>query len=485
MSAQTVLSPETAARRFCRLLASPTRILIAISGGSDSTGLLLALLEALKAEPNSDISLCAATIDHDLRAESADEARHVAALCRSLGISHVIRVWRDPKPKTGVMVAAREARYELLADAAAELGANLIVTAHTLDDQRETQAMRGARSRSPSTGIADAVLFDRRVWVARPFLSCLRADIRAFLSARAMPWLDDPSNEDVKYERVRTRVALAGEGAPGREAYGADIRLELSRQAALWLGQHFTRPGEGLGRVAAKGLEAPLDVLGYALGRLAAVFGGQRFAPGRVQMDRILGFVTAGRPGRMTASRVVFDLRRDGLYLARESRGILPLVVAPGKRAIWDGRFVVENSSSSDVTVIARFASASIVSAPVSEIQQRRVGAVNDALASDTLKAPGTLQPYGRHGTDEEAGGADLPKAAFKRALAAQPCILVAACPNMCVISHPDVSLTRYFALFDRFLTRFDLIFAESLAAAFGMRPYPSPPFGLIDGKAI
>ncbi|TDW35742.1 tRNA(Ile)-lysidine synthase [Rhizobium azibense] len=452
MSPDTVLSPEAAARRFLRSLASPTRILVAISGGSDSTGLLLALLEALKAEPNSQISLCAATIDHDLRAESADEARHVAALCKSLGIAHVIHVWRDPKPKTGIMVAAREARYELLADAAAELDANLIVTAHTLDDQRETRAMRSARSDNPSTGIADAVLFERRVWIARPFLSCLRADIRAFLSARALPWLDDPSNEDLKYERVRTRAALAGEGAPEADAYG-DIRLELSRQAALWLGRHFTLPCEGLGRVDRDGLEAPLDVLGYALGRLAAVFGGQRFAPGRVQMDRILALVTAGTPRRMTASRVVFDLRRDGLYLARESRGILPLVVAPAERGIWDGRFVVENRSSFDLTVIARSANSSLVPVLATAIQPRRV--------------------------------AGLPKAALKRALAAQPRISVAADANLCMNSHPDVTLTRYFALFDRFLTRFDLIFAESLAAAFGMRPYPSPPLGLIDGKAI
>ena len=82
------------------------------------------------------------------------------------------------------MAAAREARYELLTDAAAELTADLIVTAHTLDDQRETLAMRSTRSDSLSTGIADAVLFDRRIWIARPFLSCLRTDIRAYLTER-------------------------------------------------------------------------------------------------------------------------------------------------------------------------------------------------------------------------------------------------------------------------------------------------------------
>lgn len=69
------------------------------------------------------------------------------------------------------------------------------------------------------------------------------------------------------------------------------------------------------------GLRQDRAVLDYALGRLAAVFGGQPFAPGRAQMERVLAFVTGSEPGRMTAGRVVFDLRRDGLYLARESRG--------------------------------------------------------------------------------------------------------------------------------------------------------------------
>ncbi|PKA41616.1 tRNA lysidine(34) synthetase TilS [Rhizobium sullae] len=488
MSPETVLSPKTAARRFLCSLASPTRILVAISGGSDSTGLLLALSEALEAEPNSKISLCAATIDHDLRAESADEARYVAALCKSLDVPHATRVWRGPKPKTGIMAAAREARYELLADATAELEANLIVTAHTLDDQRETRAMRGARSDSLSIGIADAVLFDRRIWIARPFLSCLRADIRAFLSARAVPWFDDPSNEDLKYERVRTRATLAGEGAPEPEAGEADVRLELSRQAALWLDRHFTLPCEGLGCVTEKGLEAPVDVLRYALGRLAAVFGGQRFAPGRKQMDGILGFVSTGTPGRMTASRVILDLRRNGLYLARESRGILPLVVAPGECRVWDGRFEVRNECGVAVQIEAGATyDPSFLYLPQESGAPKSLGArdsSSSSSASFTARTRGGGIPVTSTGMREEQIKR-LPKAALKRAIAASPIVLPTSGVPLSAESAPSISVTPYFAPFDRFLTRFDLIFAESLAAAFGTDPYPSPPLGLIDGKTI
>lgn len=163
-------SPQLAILQFLTSLQSPARILVAISGGSDSIGLLLLLDQAVKAVPHLKISLCAATVDHALRATSADEAHEVAALCASLGIPHTIMIWQGDKPKTGIMAAAREARYGLLATAATDLKADLIVTGHTLDDQRETLQMRGMRTEQVSTGIADAVLFDRRFWILRPLL---------------------------------------------------------------------------------------------------------------------------------------------------------------------------------------------------------------------------------------------------------------------------------------------------------------------------
>ena len=139
-------SPQLAILQFLTSLQSPARILVAISGGSDSTGLLLLLDKAVKAAPHLKISLCAATVDHALRAGSADEAREVAALCASLGIPHTVMIWRGDKPKTGIMAAAREARYGLLATAATHFKADFIVTGHTFDDQRETLQMLGMRT---------------------------------------------------------------------------------------------------------------------------------------------------------------------------------------------------------------------------------------------------------------------------------------------------------------------------------------------------
>ncbi|RUM23769.1 tRNA lysidine(34) synthetase TilS [Rhizobium vallis] len=446
MCAERPSSPRSAIRQFLFSLQSPARILVAVSGGSDSTGLLLLLDEAVKAAPHLKISLCAATVDHALRAGSADEAREVAALCASLGIPHTVANWQGDKPKTGIMAAAREARYRLLAEAAEELAADLIVTGHTFDDQRETLQMRGMRTEQVSSGIADAVLFDRRFWILRPLLFSTRADIRTFLEERGVPWIDDPSNEDEKYERVRMRQQLTTDGGMEQDIRAAwEERLALSSRGAEWLDRHFALHGGLLGHVLPDGLRQDQAVLDYALGRLTAVFGGQPFVPGRAQMERLLPFAVGREPGRMTVGRVVFDLRRDGLYLARENRGILPLVLRPGEAGVWDGRFYACNGSPTSIVV-------------------------------ETGSSPRT----GMRGEYFER----LPKAAWKRAVASAPALTSEGAP-LSEESVRRVDLMPYFAPFDRFLTRFDFIFADRLSAVFATAPYAGLPLRSIDGKTI
>ncbi|ARM89834.1 tRNA(Ile)-lysidine synthase [Rhizobium sp. CIAT894] len=479
-------SPQQAILQFLTSLRSPARILVAISGGSDSTGLLLLLDEAVKAAPHLQISLCAATVDHALRAGSADEARKVAALCASLGIPHTVATWQGDKPKTGIMAAAREARYGLLAGAAETFGADLIVTGHTFDDQRETLAMREMRTEQVSSGIVDAVLFNRRFWILRPLLFSSRADIRAFLKERGAGWIDDPSNDDVKYERVRIRRQLLADAGAERNIRAIwDERLALAAEGAEWLDRHFRLHGGLLGQVMPDGLRQDRAILDYALGRLTAVFGGQPFAPGRAQMERLLSFATGGEPGRMTAGRVVFDLRRDGLYLTRESRGILPLVLQPGEAGVWDGRLKAVNRSGMTVEIEGP-AAPSVIPVLVTGIQPPRVGAVNDPTTHDESSAPkdlGALDSCDEH-RNEGGEGRGLPKAAWKRAIASAPVLSAGGVP-LSPESEPTIHLTPYFAPFDRFLTRFDFIFANRLSAVFATAPYARPPLRSIDGKTI
>jgi len=134
---ETGLVPLEAARLFVAKLRKPAHILVAISGGSDSTGLLLALHEA-SIGSGDQVRLSAVTVDHALRPESADEAKKVATLCAGLGIFHAVRRWEDQKPASGLAEASRLARYHLIAGVADTMSADVIVTGHTRGDQRET-----------------------------------------------------------------------------------------------------------------------------------------------------------------------------------------------------------------------------------------------------------------------------------------------------------------------------------------------------------
>ncbi|MBW6421514.1 tRNA lysidine(34) synthetase TilS [Rhizobium sp. XQZ8] len=328
---------------------------MAISGGSDSAGLLLALVQANASD--SDVFIDAVTIDHALRPESADEAVSVAAFCRRLGVRHFIRRWDGEKPRTGISAASREARYRLLMDVADEIDATAILTGHTLDDQAETVAMRAARNEGEGNlglaGMADAVLLDRRRWLLRPFLHCRRADIRELLAEVGEGWIDDPSNQNIRYERVRVRERLSQEAVFDDHAIirAGLRRTELSDAASLWVRSHLAISHGVLAHVSGEGLTEDPVVLRHALAVLSAVLGGRSYLPAGESMDRVMAFIDGGQPGRMTVGRVIFDLRRDGLYVVRENRGMIPLHIAADSSAVWDGRYRIVNDGECEIAV--------------------------------------------------------------------------------------------------------------------------------------
>src|SRR5437868_3120446 len=163
------ISGAEAAALFADLASIPTLVL-AVSGGPDSTALLW-LAARWRARRKRGPDLIAVTIDHQLRVEAAAEAKTVKRLARDLGVTHRILKWTGPKPKAGLQEAARQARYRLLSDIAKKTGARHVLTAHTRDDQAETVLLRLARG-SGLSGLAAMArennIFD--VTLVRPFL---------------------------------------------------------------------------------------------------------------------------------------------------------------------------------------------------------------------------------------------------------------------------------------------------------------------------
>ena len=185
-------------------------IALAVSGGSDSLALLhLAHDWAMSAER----SLVVLTVDHGLRPESKQEAERVAALSEKLGHPHKTLTWEAPRAS---QAAARNARYELLAEATRALNAHTLLTGHTFDDVVETALIRRRRGVRDANIAGPVMAAPLPVWPAgraitllRPLIRSARSNLRTYLSSRGQDWVDDPSNSSAVYERVRVRDFLA------------------------------------------------------------------------------------------------------------------------------------------------------------------------------------------------------------------------------------------------------------------------------------
>ena len=206
-------------------LAELPALILAISGGPDSTALLVLAAQwrrALERGPK----LVAITVDHGLRPEARREAQAVKRLARSLGVAHRTMRWTGRKPVAGLQEAARHARYGLLAAAARSAGARHVLTGHTLDDQAETVLIRLARG----SGVGGLAAMSRQsplpgngaITLVRPLLDLPKSRLMATLRRAGISYADDPSNSDPRFTRARLRglmPELSREGlAPRRLA---------------------------------------------------------------------------------------------------------------------------------------------------------------------------------------------------------------------------------------------------------------------------
>ena len=178
-------------------------VLVALSGGADSLALAAALaFEAPKAKWRAGAVL----IDHGLQDQSAAVAETAAAQATALGLSPVlVRRVVVEAGEEGPESAARDARYRALEDAASEVGATALLTAHTRDDQAE-QVLLGLARGSGSRSLAG--IPPRRGIIYRPFLNVSRLETEAACDAQSLPFWQDPHNSDPRYTRVRVRQRI-------------------------------------------------------------------------------------------------------------------------------------------------------------------------------------------------------------------------------------------------------------------------------------
>ncbi len=213
-----------------RAPAPDAPLALAVSGGPDSMA-MLALASA--AFPGCVV---VATVDHRLRAASADEAAMVADACTALGAPHRTLAPISPIKGASIQARARETRYFLLEQWAAEVGAPALLTAHHADDQAETFLMRAARG----SGVAGLASIRARresdakgLILLRPLLGWRRAELRALVVAAGLPFVDDPSNDDARHDRTRFRALLAANPELDVGGLAASARHAAEAEATL------------------------------------------------------------------------------------------------------------------------------------------------------------------------------------------------------------------------------------------------------------
>ena len=185
------------------LVRSGSRVLVCVSGGSDSVA-LLHLLQRLS--PRHQLQLDVVHFNHQLRPEAEADAAFVRDVCKALGVPYHLQISEFLQHETsGVQAQAREWRWAVSLELAKQLGAERIATAHQADDQIETWLLKWLRG-------AHLSKLQGMDWSAppfiRPLLACSRKGLRDFLTRNHLPWREDESNQSPKYLRNRVRNEL-------------------------------------------------------------------------------------------------------------------------------------------------------------------------------------------------------------------------------------------------------------------------------------
>lgn len=331
-------------------LDRPVKVGVAVSGGGDS----MALLHLLASHWDVEV----ATVDHRLRPDAAEEAQFVSAACDTLGVPHETLVWRHGKITGNLQDAARRARYDLIARWANQRGLAHVALGHTANDQAETFLMRLARQ-SGVDGLSG--MKPRRkigaITFHRPFLSLRREDLRAYLRRHDIAWIEDASNADERFDRIKARRALAalkplGIGPDELSAVAHNLQMERSALRHCTAAE-FSRVGamdrgDLVFEARAFGLLHPEIHRRVLIAALRWISGAQ-YAPRAEALIKLQEAIRHGKSHTLHGCRVLAGTKT--VRITREARAVRETEC--GTRQLWDGRWKLRGPHSKSLRVRA------------------------------------------------------------------------------------------------------------------------------------
>ncbi|MBX2830366.1 MAG: tRNA lysidine(34) synthetase TilS [Rhodospirillales bacterium] len=330
---------------------SAPKLVVAVSGGADSMALALLAHQWCRARGGD---VLAVTVDHGLRADSAVEAQWVGDQLAKRGIDHVIAPWVGRKPTGAIQEQARIARYQILDDILRDRGIFHLLIGHHAGDQAETIAMRYAHG-TKVLGLAGmaARRFLQHGRMLRPLLSVAKADLMATLMAFDQEWIEDPSNTNEKFERVRVRNDLSRAADDGRSTMmpssSSGERQALERQIGAILAKSVTLHSNGVAVVNRDAFfsssgENGVDI--YALGQVVRTVGGAAYMPGFDALADAVAQFSRDETARISLGGCILHGRKGQICIYRElgrmDRLAIPIPIENRHGPIgvrWDNRF--------------------------------------------------------------------------------------------------------------------------------------------------
>lgn len=322
---------------------------IAFSGGGDST----ALLHALRARKPLVL-----IVDHGLRLGSADEAKTAQSFARSIGLTADVLTWSSPNLTSAIQAKARQARYGLLGEACRARGLQYLLTGHTQDDQAETVLMRIKAGGSWRGGAGMRAVTPAPLWpqlaavdLCRPMLGVSRANVRQYLKTHQLPFVDDPSNENRGYARIRARDELRKSPPLRRDMLDLSEEMQLGRAAEM---QRLAKTFEALvsGDEFGNIITAATPPTRLLCALICAVSGTAE-RPKGAALARLRGVIDGPNFNGASLGGAIIAPHKNGLIISRDPvialgrQGVAPL--APQRfsgRTLWDGRFWIEGEGT-------------------------------------------------------------------------------------------------------------------------------------------
>ncbi|MFT6556863.1 tRNA lysidine(34) synthetase TilS [Sneathiella sp.] len=328
---------------------------VAVSGGSDS---MAACLAAVDWAQRMDVQVVGLTVDHGLRPEARQEAELVAEWLSKIGMEHHILTWKGPHPRTGIQQAARNARYRLLKEKCKQLGANLLIMGHQLEDQLETFLMRMAKgSGVQGLSVMAATREQDGIIISRPFLSVSRQQLRDFLKKSDQQWIDDPSNDNPVFTRThlgRALEILADLPESNLQSLEMSVTRTQRADGALstiteqYLRTHVVESPLGFVRFSKAAIEEMPDEIAIRfLQRLFIFVRGTGQGPQMSALERLQHSL---KTDQMSKAKTLFGCQllrqRDQWILCREpGRTDLPEKELTNNRVcLWDDRFEIRDT---------------------------------------------------------------------------------------------------------------------------------------------